>query len=61
MGKDPEVFLKDADMPDIKTYWEWVVDRYPKIRAGSSLKNYWRTLRMHMFDKINRAILEDDN
>ncbi|MCJ1334274.1 hypothetical protein MMC10_010982 [Thelotrema lepadinum] len=46
MGKDPEVFLKDADMPDIKTYWEWVVDRYPKIRAGSSLKNYWRTLHI---------------
>lgn len=61
MGKDLDTFLKEADMPDIKTYWEWVVDRYSKIKAVSSLKNYWRTLRMHMFDKIGRAIPDDDN
>ena len=30
------------------------MDRYKKIDAGSSVKNYWRVLRMYILDKADR-------
>lgn len=54
LGYNPETFLTDAQVPDFKTFWKWMMDRYNRIGVGSSLKNYWRVLRMHALDKADR-------
>ena len=33
-GQNPATFLGEASVVEIKTYFEWVVDRHAKIRAG---------------------------
>lgn len=38
-----------------------MVDHHEKIRAGPSLKNYWRVLRMYMLDKFGRRLTEDES
>ena len=38
-----------------------MVDRHDKIKAGSSLKNYWRVLRMHMLDRFGRRFTEEES
>lgn len=54
LGYNPETFLTDAQLPDFKTFWKWTMDRYNRIGVGSSLKNYWRVLRMYALDKADR-------
>ncbi|MCJ1475489.1 hypothetical protein MMC13_004152 [Lambiella insularis] len=58
--QDPHTFLRNAVAPDFKTFWEWVMDMYPRIGAASSLKNYWRVLRMYMEREVDRTIRESD-
>ncbi|KAA6415050.1 MAG: hypothetical protein FRX48_01801 [Lasallia pustulata] len=53
-GYNPETFLTDAQVPDFKLFWKWTMDRYNRIGVDSSLKNYWRVLRMHALDKADR-------
>ncbi|SLM34469.1 Protein of unknown function DUF3435 [Lasallia pustulata] len=55
-GYNPETFLTDAQVPDIKIFWKWTMDRYNRIGVDSSLKNYWRLLRMHDLDKADRDL-----
>ncbi|MCJ1422042.1 hypothetical protein MMC32_008411 [Xylographa parallela] len=47
-------FLTEAQIPDFKIFWRWTLDRYEGIKTASSLKNYWRVLRMHILDKADR-------
>ena len=49
-------FLDKPDLAEIKSYWEWVMDNHPRIRAGSSLKNYWRVLQMHILDRTDDQV-----
>jgi len=55
LGYEPHDFLKEAQVPDLKIFWKWTLDRYKRIDAASSLRNYWRVLRMHILDKADRA------
>lgn len=43
-------------MPDFKVFWKWTLDRYKRIDAASSVKNYWRVLRIHILDKADRDL-----
>ncbi|KAG8531634.1 uncharacterized protein KY384_003265 [Bacidia gigantensis] len=54
LGHHPSTFRKDAQVPDLKIFWKWTMDRYNRIGVASSLKNYWRVLRMHALDKADR-------
>ncbi|KAI4285571.1 MAG: hypothetical protein L6R38_000538 [Xanthoria sp. 2 TBL-2021] len=36
---------------DFKTFLQWTLDRYPRVRASESLNNYWRVLNMHILDQ----------
>lgn len=54
LGYDPRTFLKDAQVSDFKIFWRWTVDHYNKINVASSLRTYWRTLRMHALDVADR-------
>lgn len=54
LGHEPHNFLTEAEVPDFKIFWKWTLDRYKNITAESSFKNYWRVLRMHIFDKVDR-------
>ncbi len=60
LGKNPEAFLKEAEMPDFKVFLLWVMNNHKRIGAASSLKNYWRVLRMHILDKTGRVFNESD-
>ena len=55
---DFRVFLKEADVPDFKIFWEWALDKYPGLRAASTLQNYWRVLRMYMREEVGRQLSE---
>jgi len=54
LGYNPGTFLEDAQVPDFKIFWKWTMDRYNRIGVASSLKNYWRVLRMHALDNADR-------
>jgi hypothetical protein len=60
LGKRPDIFLKEAESPDLKVFLLWVMNNYKRIGAASSLKNYWRVLRMHILDKTGRVFSESD-
>ena len=51
---DSEAFPTEAQVPDFKIFWRWTLDHYKRIKTASSLKNYWRVLRMHILDKADR-------
>lgn len=52
----PESFLQTALAEDFKTFLQWTLDRYPRVRASDSLNNYWRVLNMHIFDQSGREL-----
>jgi len=54
LGHNAHGFPKEAQVPDFKVFWRWTLDRYKRIDAGSSVKNYWRVLRMYILDKADR-------
>ena len=54
LGHQPHHFLKEAQVPDFKVFWKWTLDRYKRVDAASSFKNYWRVLRMYILDKADR-------
>ena len=54
LGYEPHYFLKEAQVPDLKIFRKWTLDRYKRIDAASSLRNYWRVLKMHILDKADR-------
>ncbi|KAL2048924.1 hypothetical protein ABVK25_010777 [Lepraria finkii] len=54
LRREPETFLQEAQVPDFKIFWKWTLDRYKRIKTASSLKNYWRVLRMHILNKADR-------
>lgn len=60
IGQDVDVFLESASVADIKTYFEWVLHRHGKITTRSSMKNYWRVLKMYMLDKHGRRFSDED-
>jgi len=60
LGKRPDTFLKEAESPNLKVFLLWVMNNYKRIGAASSLKNYWRVLRMHILDKTGRVFSESD-
>ena len=60
IGQDLDKLVKNATAPDFKTFFDWVMDMYPRIGAGSSVKQYWRALRMFMEKKKERVITESD-
>ncbi len=60
LKKRPNTFLKKAESPNLKVFLLWVINNYKRIRAASSLKNYWRVLRMHILDKTDRVFSESD-
>ena len=35
-------------------FWKWTLDKYRRIDAASSFKNYWRVLRIYIPDKADR-------
>lgn len=52
----PESFLQNALAEDFKTFLQWTLDRYPRVRASDSLNNYWRVLNMHILDQSGREL-----
>ena len=56
--RDQEEFLRTAEAPDFKVFWDWVVDIYPGIRAASTLQTYWRQLQSHVNREYGRGIHE---
>ena len=54
----PESFLQTALAEDFKTFLQWTLDRYPRVRASDSLNNYWRVLNMHILDQNGRELDE---
>ena len=43
-----------------KPYFEWVIHQHNRITAGSSIKNYWQVLKMHMPHKFERRFIVGD-
>ena len=60
LGKHPEAFLREAETPDFKVFLLWVMNNHKRIKAASSLKNYWRILLMHILNKTDRVFSESD-
>ena len=56
IDESPESFLQTADAEDFKTFLQWTLDRYQRIRASESLNNYWRVLNMHILDQSGREL-----
>ena len=52
----PETFLQSAAAEDFKTFLQWTLDKYPRVRASDSLNNYWRVLNMHILDHSGREL-----
>ena len=60
LKKRPNTFLKEAKSPNLKVFLLWVINNYKRIEVASSLKNYWRVLRMHILNKTSRVFNESD-
>lgn len=56
LGYKPHNFLKKAQVLNLKIFWKWTLNCYKRIDAASSLRNYWRVLRMHILDKADQAL-----
>ena len=56
IDESPESFLQSALAEDFKTFLQWTLDRYPRVRASDSLNNYWRVLNMHILDQSGREL-----
>ena len=50
---DFKTFFKDAQVPDFKVFWRWMLNHYNRIKTVFSLKNYWWVLHMHILDKAD--------
>lgn len=57
---NPTAFLKTAAVPNFKLFWLWTLNSYKRIKAGSSVENYWRVLRMHIHDAVDRSFNDAD-
>ncbi len=60
LEKRSNIFLKEAESSNLKVFLLWIMNNYKRIEAVSSLKNYWRILRMHILDKTDRVFSESD-
>ncbi len=60
LEKRSNIFLKEAELSNLKVFLLWIMNNYKRIETASSLKNYWRVLRMHILDKTGRVFSESD-
>ena len=60
LEKRSDTFLKEAESSNLKVFLLWIMNNYKRIETVSSLKNYWRVLRMHILDKTGRVFSESD-
>ncbi len=60
LEKRSDIFLKEAESSNLKVFLLWVMNNYKRIETVSSLKNYWRVLRMHILDKTDRVFSASD-
>jgi galactose-1-phosphate uridylyltransferase len=44
--KEPTSLLVSANAASYKTFWTWLLDHYPGVKKRSTLKQYWRQLKM---------------
>ena len=49
-----KIFLKNAQISDFKIFWKWTMNRYNRINVISSLRVFWRILRMYAFVIVDR-------
>ena len=55
MQRDPNEFIRTAEVTDFKLFWYWVMNTYNRIVAAGSIDNYSRVMRMHLVDSYGRT------
>jgi hypothetical protein len=53
------VIIKEAKPEDIKAFFNWIIERYPRVGADSSLGQYWRVLKRHRVRLTGKEMNDD--
>ena len=60
IGQRSPALPEPDQLPDLKIFWRWTLGRYQRIRAASSLGNYYRVLGIPILDTTGRALHESE-